>query len=75
MSDLPAMSYEPHLFWEKTVQSVTANTRADGEALLAEAAAIPLRPRVARHPLEGANEALAALRGDGIQGSAVLMVA
>ncbi|HKZ06239.1 MAG TPA: zinc-dependent alcohol dehydrogenase family protein [Methylomirabilota bacterium] len=75
MSDLPAMSYEPHLFWEKTVQSVTANTRADGEALLAEAASIPLRPRVARHPLERANEALAALREDRVQGSAVLMVA
>src|SRR5262249_2630318 len=33
MSDIPAMSYEPHLFWEKTLQSVTANTRQDGEAL------------------------------------------
>jgi propanol-preferring alcohol dehydrogenase len=74
MSDLPAMSYEPHLFWEKTVQSVTANTRADGEALLAEGAAIRLRPRVARYPLERANEALAALREDGVQGSAVLIV-
>jgi propanol-preferring alcohol dehydrogenase len=74
MSDLPAMSYEPHLFWEKTVQSVTANTRADGEALLAEAASIPLRPRVTRLPLERANEALAALASDRVQGSAVLMV-
>lgn len=75
MSDLPAMSYEPHLFWEKTVQSVTANTRADGEALLAEAAAIPLRPRVTRHPLARANEVLAALSGDRVQGTAVLMLA
>jgi propanol-preferring alcohol dehydrogenase len=75
MSELPAMSYEPHLFWEKTVQSVTANTRADGEALLAEAAAIPLRPRVTRHPLERANEVLAALHGGRVQGTAVLMVA
>ena len=46
MTDVPAMSYEPHLFWEKTLQSVTANTREDGEALLREAAVIPIRPHV-----------------------------
>ena len=72
MSELPAMAYEPHLFWEKTLRSVTANTRADGEALLAEAAAIPLRPRVTRHPLDAANRVLADLRGDRLQGTAVL---
>jgi propanol-preferring alcohol dehydrogenase len=72
MSELPAMAYEPHLFWEKTLRSVTANTRADGEALLAEAAAIPVRPRVTRHPLDAANRVLADLRGDRLQGTAVL---
>ena len=72
MSEVPAMAYEPHLFWEKTVRSVTANTRADGEALLAEAAAIRLRPRVSRHPLDAANRVLADLRGDRLQGTAVL---
>jgi alcohol dehydrogenase, propanol-preferring len=72
MSEVPAMAYAPHLFWEKTVQSVTANTRADGEALLAEAAAIPLIPRVTRHPLDAANRVLADLRGDRLQGTAVL---
>src|SRR6266498_1598570 len=61
MSDVPAMAYEPHLFWEKTLQSVTANTREDGEQLLAEAAAIPIRPRVTRYPLAEANRALQAL--------------
>ena len=74
MSAVPAMSYEPHLFWEKTLQSVTANTRDDGEALLREAAAIPIRPHVRRYALADANRALADVAGDGVQGTAVLMV-
>jgi propanol-preferring alcohol dehydrogenase len=74
MSDLPAMAYEPHLFWEKTLQSVTANTRHDGEALLAEAAAIPVRPRVTSYALADANRALQALAGDRVEGTAVLML-
>jgi propanol-preferring alcohol dehydrogenase len=74
MSDVPAMAYEPHLFWEKAVQSVTASTRADGEELLAEAAAIPLRPRVTRFGLTEANAALQALKADRVQGTAVLLL-
>jgi propanol-preferring alcohol dehydrogenase len=74
LSDVPAMAYEPHLFWEKTLQSVTANTRNDGEALLAEAAAIPVRPRVTRYALADANRALQALTGDRVEGTAVLML-
>jgi alcohol dehydrogenase, propanol-preferring len=74
MSDVPAMSYEPHLFWEKTLQSVTANTREDGEALLREAAAIPIRPRVRRYALADANRALQDVAGDRVEGTAVLMV-
>jgi propanol-preferring alcohol dehydrogenase len=72
MSDIPAMSYEPHLFYERELVSVTANTRADGQALLAEAAAIPLRPQVTCLPLERANEALQRLAGDGFEGAGVL---
>jgi propanol-preferring alcohol dehydrogenase len=74
MSDVPAMAYEPHLFWEKTLRSVTANTRADGAALLAEAAAIPIRPRVHRYALRDANRALQDLARDRVEGTAVLMV-
>jgi propanol-preferring alcohol dehydrogenase len=74
MSDVPAMAYEPHLFWEKTLQSVTANTRGDGEALLREAAAIPIRPRVRRYALADANRALQDVAGDRVEGTAVLMV-
>jgi propanol-preferring alcohol dehydrogenase len=74
MSDVPAMAYEPHLFWEKTVRSVAANTRADGEALLAEAAAIPIRPRVTRYPLADANRALLDIKTSDVEATAVLML-
>src|SRR5262250_2936904 len=74
MSDIPAMAYEPHLFWEKTLQSVTANTRADGEALLAEAAAIPIRPRITRYALIEANRALADVKASDVEATAVLMI-
>jgi alcohol dehydrogenase, propanol-preferring len=74
MSDLPPMAYEPHLFWEKTLQSVTANTRDDGEALLHEAAEIPIRPRVQRYALADANRALGDVAADRVAGTAVLMV-
>jgi len=74
MSPLPAMSYEPHLFHEKTLTSVEANTRKDGEELLAIAAAIPIRPRRRLFALAEANRALATMKHDGIDGTGVLVV-
>jgi propanol-preferring alcohol dehydrogenase len=74
MTDVPAMAYEPNLFWEKTLQSVTANTRSDGLALLAAAAAVPIRPRITRYALAAANTALQDLAADRVEGTAVLMV-
>ncbi len=74
MSPVPEMTYEPHLFHEKTLTSVEANTRKDGEELLAIAAAIPLRPRRRLFPLAEANRALATLKHDGIDGTGVLVV-
>jgi alcohol dehydrogenase, propanol-preferring len=74
MTDLPPMAYEPHFFWEKTLQSVTANTRDDGEALLAEAAAIPIRPRVTRYALADANRALVDIKSSEVEATAVLML-
>jgi len=75
MSDVPQMKYEECLFYEKNVRSVTANTRADGEGLLREAAAIPIRPKVTTFPLSEANRALQLLKADRISGSGVLIVA
>src|SRR4029079_10298288 len=38
MTPIPRLDYEADLFYERGIRSVTANTRADGAALLAEAA-------------------------------------
>ena len=38
LSDIPPLNYERHLFQERQLRSVTANTRADGEEFLRLAA-------------------------------------
>ena len=73
MTPIPPLDYERHLFYERTVCSVTANTRADGVELLEEAARIGLRPVVTTFPLEAANNALAALGRGAFPGSGVLV--
>ena len=35
LSDVPSLDYQRHLFQEREIRSVTANTREDGRALLA----------------------------------------
>jgi propanol-preferring alcohol dehydrogenase len=75
MSDIPVLNYERHLFYEKNIHSVTANTREDGVELLKVAAAIPVRPRVHMYPLEKANQALQDLKADRIQGTGCLQIA
>ncbi len=73
MSPIPEMDYEACLFHEKQLRSVEANTRRDGRELLAEAAAIPIRPETTTFPLEDANEALVALKESRIDGTGVLL--
>jgi len=72
MSRIPALDYAD-LFNERRVVTVTANTRADGEELLAEAARIPIRPAVTTFALEDANRALLALKQGAFAGSGVLI--
>ena len=74
MTEIPALDYEKHLFYEKNVHSVTANTRDDGRALLAEAARIPIRPHTTTYPLADANRALQDLKADRLSGTGVLVV-
>jgi propanol-preferring alcohol dehydrogenase len=73
LSPIPAMTYDEHLFHEKRLTSVEANTRRDGEELLAEAARIPIRPRTRLFDLDQANQALLTLKRDGIDGTGVLV--
>ena len=74
MSPMPPLDYEKHVFHERDIRSVTANTRRDGVEFLAEAASIPVRPRTTAYPLADANRALQDLKADRIAGSGVLMV-
>jgi propanol-preferring alcohol dehydrogenase len=74
MSDVPPLDYERHLFYERNISSVTANTRADGRELLAEASEIPIRPHVTCYPLQDANRALQQLKHDDISGTGVLII-
>ncbi len=53
---------------------MTANTRQDGRELLAEAAAIPLRPHTTTYPLAEANRALQDLKADRIDGTGILVI-
>jgi propanol-preferring alcohol dehydrogenase len=72
LSDVPTLDYQRHLFQERTLQSVTANTREDGRELLELAAVIPIVGRTTSYPLEDANEALIDLKQDRVRGTAVL---
>ncbi|HJT22865.1 MAG TPA: zinc-dependent alcohol dehydrogenase family protein [Nitrospira sp.] len=74
MSQVPPLEYDRDLFGERVLRSVTANTKQDGEDLLREAAAIPIRPRTQSFRLEEANQALQALKAGTIQGAGVLTI-
>ena len=72
MTAVPTLDYAD-LYRERTITSVTANTRDDGRELLAEAARIPLRPTVTTFSLTEANRALRALKAGAFAGSGVLL--
>lgn len=72
MTAIPALDYTKDIFQERTLQSVTANTRQDGLDLLKEAAAIPIRTHTVPFKLEEANLALQQLKKGNIQGAGVL---
>ena len=74
MSEIPALNYQRHVFFERDIRSVTCNTRQDGCGLLAEAAAIPIRPHTTVYPLAEANRALQDLKHDRISGTGVLVI-
>ncbi len=74
LSDVPVLNYQRHLFQERQLRSVTANTRRDGEEFLDVAARIPIRPTTTPYPLDAADRALADLAADRVDGAAVLTV-
>jgi propanol-preferring alcohol dehydrogenase len=74
LTDIPALNYERDLFDERELTSVTANTRADGEAFLDIAARIPIETMTRVYPFDEADRALADLAHDRITGVGVLQI-
>jgi alcohol dehydrogenase, propanol-preferring len=74
LTDIPPLRYADELFQERQLRSVTANTRRDGEELLALAASIGIRVETTSYPFERADEALADLAHDRVTGAAVIRV-
>jgi len=74
LSDVPPLRYADHLFEERQLRSVTANTREDGEAFLAIAARIGIRVETTSYAFGSADRALADLAADRVRGAAVLRI-
>ena len=74
LTDIPPLVYRTHLFEERELRSVTANTRRDGEELLALATRLEVHATVQPYSLDQAEDALADLAHDRVTGAAVLHV-
>jgi propanol-preferring alcohol dehydrogenase len=72
LSDIPQLDYARHLFSERRLRSVTANTRSDGEQFLALADRFSIRATTTSYPMSQAPQALADLAHGRFSGAAVL---
>lgn len=72
LSDVPQLNYQQHLFRERQVCSVTANTRSDGREFLDFAGRHRLQVTTTPYVFGAADQALADLAADRVSGAAVL---
>lgn len=72
LSDIPAMDYAGHLFQERDLRSVAANTRADADAFLRLASTLHLTPTVHPIPFDNVERGIYELRSAAVGGSLVL---
>jgi propanol-preferring alcohol dehydrogenase len=70
---MPEFDYDRLLWGERQIRSVANMTRSDARDFLKIAADIRLQPKVTTFSLEQANDALAAVKGDAIDGAAVIL--
>jgi propanol-preferring alcohol dehydrogenase len=73
LTDIPVLHYQQHLFQERQIRSVTANTRQDGHDFLRFAAEHRLHVTTTPYPLDQADAALTDLAADRVTGAAVLI--
>jgi alcohol dehydrogenase, propanol-preferring len=74
LGSIPQLDYAKHLFDERGVVSVTANTRDDGEAFLDLAQQVPVRVITTPFTLSEADGALIALARGEISGTGVVCI-
>ncbi len=70
---MPQFDYDRLLWGERQIRSVANMTRADARDFLELAAKIRLEPKTTVFTLDQANDALAAVRNDAVDGSAVII--
>lgn len=70
---IPQFDYDKLLWGERQLRSVANMTRQDARDFLRLAADIKLKPKITLFPLAQANEALAAVKKDAIDGAAVVV--
>jgi alcohol dehydrogenase, propanol-preferring len=75
MSTIPGLDYRRHLFGERSVRSVTSNTRRDGEEFLVLAQRLGVQVTTTTVPFEHADLALRDLAAGRVRGAAVLTLA
>lgn len=73
LSDIPSLNYQRHLFQEREIRSVTANTRADARAFLEFVGDHQIEVTAPQYPLDRADQALGDLSAGRISGAAVLV--
>ena len=71
---MPEFDYDSLLWGERQLRSVANMTRQDAREFIAIAGEIGLKPKVTLFSLEQANEALAAVKADAIDGAAVVVM-
>jgi propanol-preferring alcohol dehydrogenase len=73
LSEIPPLTYERELFYEKEVRSVTSNTREDGRDFLTLAARHHVHATTHPYPMAQAPQALQDLKAGRFDGAAVLV--
>ncbi|MFD0363322.1 zinc-binding alcohol dehydrogenase family protein [Nocardia sp. GCM10030253] len=73
LSDIPVLNYQQHLFQEREIRSVTANTRADAREFLTLAGKHRIHLTTRGYSLDTADRALADLAHGRFTGAAVLV--
>jgi alcohol dehydrogenase, propanol-preferring len=72
LTDIPSLNYERHLFQERTLRSVTANTRGDATDFLTLAERLRIKVITTGYPFDRADQALADLAAGRVHGAAGL---